>query len=102
MEFGYDGKHGSYQPHIVPGLVVPPLAPAAVAASTSAVAPASPARAPSPPAVSTHAPSATPESSRAAPRRGNKQNILFKGLKTLISMCRSNDALICESHQHMS
>jgi hypothetical protein len=33
---------------------------------------------------------------------GKKQNILVKGLKTLISMCRSNDALIRESHQQMS
>jgi hypothetical protein len=46
--------------------------------------------------------SAAPESSRAATRRGKKQNILIKGLKTLISMCRSNDALIRESHQQMS
>jgi hypothetical protein len=28
-----------------------------------------------------------------------KLNILVKGLKTLISMCHSNDALIRESHQ---
>jgi hypothetical protein len=33
---------------------------------------------------------------------GKKQNIFVKGLKTLISMCHSNDALICESHQQMS
>jgi hypothetical protein len=69
---------------------------------TSAAAPASPARAPSPPAMSRRATLATPESSRAATHRGKKQNILFKGLKTLISMCHSNDALICESHQRMS
>jgi hypothetical protein len=52
--------------------------------------------------VRRHAPSAAPESSHAATRWGKKQNILVSGLKTLISMCRSNDALICESHQQMS
>jgi hypothetical protein len=46
--------------------------------------------------------SADPESSRTTTHRGKKQNILVKDLKTLISMCRSNDALICESHQQMS
>jgi hypothetical protein len=81
----------------------PPPPPAAATAGTSAVAPASPpARAPSPPPVSRPAPSAAPESSRAATRRDKKQNILIKGLKTLISMCHSNDALIRESHQQMS
>jgi hypothetical protein len=50
----------------------------------------------SPPA---RAPSVAPESSRAAARRGKKQNVLVQGLKTLISMCRSNNALIRESHQ---
>jgi hypothetical protein len=52
--------------------------------------------------ASGRAPSAAPESSRAATHGGKKQNILVKGLKTLISMCRSNDALIHESHQQMS
>jgi hypothetical protein len=52
--------------------------------------------------ASGHAPSDAPESSRAATHRGMKQNILGKGLKTLISMCRSNDALIRESHQQIS
>jgi hypothetical protein len=32
----------------------------------------------------------------------SRLNILIKGLKTLISMCHSNDALIRESHQQMS
>jgi hypothetical protein len=95
MEFGYDGKHGAYQPHVVWGPTVPPSpSTAAAAVGPSAVAPASP------PA---HAPSsAATKSSRAATRCGKKQNILVKGLKTLVSMCRSNDALICESHQQMS
>jgi hypothetical protein len=92
-EFGYDGKHGAYQPHIVRGHVVPPPPPAADPVGTSATTPASP---------PVHAPSAALESSRDVARRGKKQNVLVRGLKTLISMCRSNDALICESHQLMS
>jgi hypothetical protein len=95
MEFGYDGKHGAYQPHVVRGPVVPPPPP-----TTTAAAGPSPAAPASPP---TSAPSsAAPESSRAATCRGQKQNILVKGLKTLVSMCRSNDALIRESNQQMS
>jgi hypothetical protein len=91
IEFVYDGKHGPYQPHLVRAPIAPPP-PAAAAAGTSVAAPASlPA--------SCHAPSAAPESSCAATRRGKKQNILIKGLQMLISMCHSNDALICESHQ---
>jgi hypothetical protein len=94
MEFGYDGKHGAYQPHVVQGPAVPPPPTVAAATGPSATAPASPpARAP---------PSAAPESSRATTHHGKKQNILVRGLKTLICMCRSNDALICESHQQMS
>jgi hypothetical protein len=100
MEFGYDENLGAYQPHIIWGPVDPPP-PHATAAGTLAAAPASsPTRAPSPPpTVSRPAPSATPKSSRVATHRGKKQNILVKGLKTLISMCRSNNALIRESHQ---
>jgi hypothetical protein len=99
MEFIYDGTHGAYQPHIIRGPVDPPPPPAATA-GTSATTPASPlAHAPSPPPTSRPAPSTAPESSPAATRYGQKHNILIKGLKTLISMCRSNDALICESHQ---
>jgi hypothetical protein len=49
-----------------------------------------------------HAPSFAPEFSRAATHRGKKQNILVKGLKIIIHMCRSNDALIHESHSQMS
>jgi hypothetical protein len=107
MEFGYDDKHGAYQPHIVRTPTVPPPSPpAAAAAGTSIVAhgsppAASPVRAHAPPTYR-HAPSVAPESSRAATHQGKKQNILVKGLKTLISTCRSNDALICESHQQMS
>jgi hypothetical protein len=96
MEFGYDGKHGAYQPHVVRGPAVPPPPPVttATAVGPSATSPASP------PA---HAPSsAALESSRAATHRRKKQNILVKGLKTLVSMCRSNDAYICESYQQMS
>jgi hypothetical protein len=95
MEFGYDGKHGPYQPHLVhaPAAPPPPATAAAVGTSTTALA--------SPP-TSHPAPSTAPESSHAATRRGKKQNILIKGLKTLISMCRSNDALIHHSHQQMS
>jgi hypothetical protein len=103
MEFVYDGKHGTYQPHVIRGPMDPPPPPAVAAAmGTSAISPASPpARAPSHP-VSGPTPSAAPELSRAATRRGKKHNILIRGLKTLISMCRSNDALIRESHQQMS
>jgi hypothetical protein len=90
VEFGYDGKHGAYLPHIVRGPAVPPPPPAADPAGTSAVAPASP---------PVRAPSTAPESSRPATRRGKKQNVLVRGLQTLISMCCSNDALIRESHQ---
>jgi hypothetical protein len=98
MVFVYDEKDGAYQPHVIRGPMDPPPSPTA-ATGTSTVAPASPpARAPSPP-VSRPAPSSAPELSRATTRRGKKQNILIKGLKTLISMCHSNDALICESHQ---
>jgi hypothetical protein len=77
-----------------------PPPPHHAAAGTSTAAPASHlARAPSPPpAASRPAPLAAPESSHVASHYGKKQNILVKGLKTLISMCRSNVALICESH----
>jgi hypothetical protein len=99
MEFVYDEKHGAYQSHIIRGSVDPPPPPDAAVAGTSAATPASPpARAPSPPPMSRPAPSALPDSSHAATRRGKKQNNLIKDLKTLISMCRSNDALIHESH----
>jgi hypothetical protein len=100
MEFVYDGNHGAYRPHIVRALVVPPPSPPAVAAAgASAAAQDSPPASARAPPTHRHAPSAAPESSRAATRRGKKQNILVKGLKTLISMCRSNVALIRESHQ---
>jgi hypothetical protein len=100
MEFGYDGKHGAYQPHVVWRPVVPPPPPAAATVGTSAAAPASsPTGAPSPPSVRRPAPLATPESSLASSHRGKKQNILISGPKTLISMYCSNDALIRESHQ---
>jgi hypothetical protein len=103
MEFVYDGKHGAYQPLVIRGHVDPPAPPAAAAVGTSVAGPASPpAHAPSPPPVRRPTPSAAPESSRAATHRGKKQNILVKGLKTLFSMSRSNDALIRESHQQMS
>jgi hypothetical protein len=109
MELWYDGKHGAYQPQIVRAPTVPAPPPAAAATGTSAAAHDSlPVNARSPPAgarappASRHAPSATPESSRATTHRGKKQNILIRGLKTLISMCRSNDALIHESHHQLS
>jgi hypothetical protein len=88
MELGFDGQHGAYQPHIVQGPAVSPPPPTADPVGTSA--------APSSPPVC--GPPATPGSSRAATRRGKKHNILIQGLKTLISMCRSNDTLIRESH----
>jgi hypothetical protein len=92
MEFGYDGKHGAYQPHLVWASAVPPPPPT-VGASTgpSAIAPASP-------PADQPTPSTALESSHATTRRGKKQNIVVQGLKTLISMCRSNNALIHESH----
>jgi hypothetical protein len=103
MEFVYDGKHGVYQPHVIRGLVNHPPPPAAAVVGISAAAPASPLTcAPSPHPMSRLAPSVAPESSRATTRCGKKQNIFIKGFKTLISMCRSNDALIRESHQQMS
>jgi hypothetical protein len=89
IEFIYDEKYGAYQPHVIQGLVDPPP-PAAAIVGISVAAPASP------PA---RAPSAASELSHAATCRGKKQNILIKGLNTLISMCRSNDTLIHESHQ---
>jgi hypothetical protein len=93
MEFGYDGKHGAYQPHIVWGPTTPPPPPVADPAGASAIAPTSPPTRPS---------SAAPELSRVVARRVKKQNVLVWGLTTLISMCRSNNALIRESHQQMS
>jgi hypothetical protein len=81
MEFGYDGNHGAYQPHIVWAPTVPPPPPAVAVVGTSAAAhDCPPADACAPPA-SGHAPSAAHESSRAATHRG-KQNILVKRLKT--------------------
>jgi hypothetical protein len=81
----------------------PPPPPTTTVVGTSAAAPTSPpAHAPSPPPASRPAPSAAPKSSRAITCHGKKQNILVKGLKALISMCRSNDALIRKSHQQMS
>jgi hypothetical protein len=103
MEFGYDGKHGAYQPHIVRAPAVPPpSSPIAVAAGTSATAHDSPPTGAHAPLASRHAPSIAHESSRTATHQGKKQNILIKGIKTLISMCHSNDALIRESRQLMS
>jgi hypothetical protein len=101
MEFGYDGKHGQYQPHIVRGPTAPPPPPAAAVGTFAAAHDSPPVGARAPPA-SRHAPSVTLMSSRAATRQGMKQNIIVKGLNSLISMCRSNNSLIRESHQHMS
>jgi hypothetical protein len=67
MEFGYDGKHGAYQPQVIRGHAAPPPPPAADPMGPSAAAPTSPLA---------HAPSVAPESSRAAARRGKKQNVL--------------------------
>jgi hypothetical protein len=59
MEFGYDGKHGPYQPHAIWGPIPLPPPPAVDPMGASAAAPASPpAREPSP----------APESSRATAR----------------------------------
>jgi hypothetical protein len=91
MEFVYEGKHRAYQPHVVHGPAVPPP-PAAATVGTSVVAPAS-----SP----THAPS-LPDVRRPAPLVAPDSHLHVSGLKTLISMCRSNDALIRESHQQRS
>jgi hypothetical protein len=93
MEFVYDEKYGAYQPHIIRGPAAPPPPPIADPVGPLHIAPASP---------PTRAPSTAPKSSRATARRGKKQNVLIRGLKTLISMCRSNDALIRESHRQMS
>jgi hypothetical protein len=67
MEFGYDGKHGAYQPHIIQGPTTLPPPPITDPTGPSTVAPTSP---------SGRAPSAAPESSRAGARRGKKQNVL--------------------------
>jgi hypothetical protein len=103
MEFGYDGKLGAYQPHIVRAPAIPPPSPptTAVAGTSAAAQDSPPAGARAPPA-SRHAPLAAPKSSRAVTHWGKKRNILVKGHKTLISMCRSNNVLIRESHQQMS
>jgi hypothetical protein len=98
-EFEYDGKHGAYRPHIIRGPAVCPPSPATAATGTSTAAHDSPPDDACAPPASRHAPLAAPESSRATTRRGKKLNILVKGLKTLISMCHSNDALIRKSHQ---
>jgi hypothetical protein len=69
-EFGYDGKHEAYQPHIVRRPAIPPPPPTAATAGTSVAAPASsPAHAPSPPAVRRLALLAAHESSHAATHR---------------------------------
>jgi hypothetical protein len=55
MEFGYDRKHGAYQPHVVRGPAIAPPPPAAATASTQAIAHASPStHAPSPPTRRLH------------------------------------------------
>jgi hypothetical protein len=57
MEFGYDGKHGAYQPHIIRALVVPPPPPTDVIMGPSTAAHDSPpAGACSPLAACQHAP----------------------------------------------
>jgi hypothetical protein len=59
LEFGYDGKHGAYQPHIVRAPVVPPPSPpVATAAGTSTAAHGSP-------------PTASPAGARAPPASGH-------------------------------
>jgi hypothetical protein len=99
MAFGYDGKRGQYQPHIVRGPAAPPPPLTAAAVSTSVAAHDSPPAGARAPPTSWLAPSAALESSRVTTRRSKKQNIIVKGLKNLISMCCSNNALIRESHQ---
>jgi hypothetical protein len=89
IKFQYDGDHSAYIPQLV---WTPHTSPPTAASPTGARAPP----------ASGHAPSGAPESSRASTHRGKKQNILVKCLKTLISMCRSNDTLIHESYQQMS
>jgi hypothetical protein len=42
MEFGYDGKHGAYQPHVILGPAAPPPPPTADPVGASTAAPASP------------------------------------------------------------
>jgi hypothetical protein len=65
MDFGYDGKHGAYQPHIVKAPIVPPP-------SSSTLAHDSPPTGARAPPTSGHAPSAAPESSRVVSHRGKK------------------------------
>jgi hypothetical protein len=89
MEFEYDGDHGPYQPQLIRA---PHLS------SPLATAAAAPTSARDPPA-SGRAPSSALESSIVATHCGKKPNIILMGLKTLISMCKSNDTLIRESHQ---
>jgi hypothetical protein len=72
MEFQYDGGNGAYMPQLVQ---TPHTSPPAVATSRAG-AHVPPARG--------HATSSTSESSRAIAHRGMKQNILVKGLKTII------------------
>jgi hypothetical protein len=90
MEFGYDGKHAAYQPHIVRASAIPPP-PIAAAMGPSAAAHGSP--------TTAHVSPSAPESSRAAARWDERGNIFIKGLKNLISMCQSNDVVVRESHR---
>jgi hypothetical protein len=77
MEFGYDGKHGAYQPHVVQGPAVASAPPTGATAGTSAATPSSPpAHAPSPPAMSRPTPSAAPKSSRAITHRARSRTSL--------------------------
>jgi hypothetical protein len=103
MEFVYDGKHVAYQPHIVRTPAVPPASqPTAAAMGTSVIAQNSPPAHAHAPPPRRHAPLDALESSRAATHQDKKPNILVKGLKILISICRSKEALILESHQQIN
>jgi hypothetical protein len=79
---------------------LPPPSPSAAATDPSAAATG--------PSIAAHAPPAAhvspyaPETSRATTHRDKHGNIFIKGLKTLISMCQSNDVVVHESHQQMS
>jgi hypothetical protein len=99
MEFGYDGKHAAYQPHIV------------MASSSFSICCCygslcccygSICCSPCPPPPAAHVSPYAPETSRSTTHRDKHGNIFIKDLKTLISMCQSNDVVVHESHQQMS
>jgi hypothetical protein len=80
MEFGYDVKHGAYQPHIVRAPTVPTPSPPATAAGPSTTSHGYH------PIV--HVSPSAPETSRVAIHQDKHGNIFIKGLNIVTSMCQ--------------